>query len=526
MSAEPTLLVVDDEEAICEGCRRIFSRQGFNVQKCSDACQGLSLARQTDYTAILLDIKMPEMDGLHFLEALRKDKPGVPVVLMTGYPSIPNAASAIRLGASDYVTKPFTPEEISQAVHRLLHQSQNDAAAAAAPSPAAEISPEKIGFHFYRDAWYQAATEGAVRVGALLVRPAATKIEALRLPRIGEVVYQGLPMASMTIAGQAQHMIPAPLSGVVVGVNGAIEADPSLLLSDPCGRGWIASISPTRGDEEAQNCYQRQVILLSQNHDLAQDQVKKLQWLGCDVRTIADPKDLQTIQNDFASHVLLFDGTTFGTEGPGIVGEINATDPAMKVVVLASTQCILEPAYRIRRIFYYAVEPFADNEIADILAGAFQSPPSPPLCQHREAAQTLGSISITNQKRTRVRLLAAPGLLRREEGLGQLLRHKLMAKRFPLESSPSETQITPMNLLSTASRCDRLLVLLAQDFGRLPGSLTRDTKAEYIALVGDGADRVTTLLVQPTGSEESPLAFDPAVTEALAEHLVREMSSC
>jgi len=110
--------------------------------------------------------------------------------------------------------------------------------------------------------------------------------------------------------------------------------------------------------------------------------------------------------------------------------------------------------------------------------------------------------------------------------LGQLLRHKLMAKRFPLESSPSETQITPMNLLGAATRCDRLLVLLAQDFGRLPGSLTRDTKAEYIALVGDGADRVTTLLVQPTGSEESPLGFDPATTEALAEHLVREMSSC
>ncbi len=157
---------------------------------------------------------------------------------------------------------------------------------------------------------------------------------------------------------------------------------------------------------------------------------------------------------------------------------------------------------------------------------AFQPPPSPPLCQHRELAQTLGSISITNHNRTRVRLLAAPGLLRREEGLGQLLRHKLMARRFPLESSPSETQITPMNLLSAANRCDRLMVLLAQDIGRLPGSLTRDTKAEYIALVGDGADKVTTLLVQPSGSESSPLAFEPAVTEALAEHLVREMSAC
>ena len=121
MLDDPKLLVVDDEEVICEGCRRIFSRQGFEVEKCSDACQGLGLAKQNDYSAILLDIKMPTMDGIAFLEALRKQKADVPVVLMTGYPSIPNAASAIRLGASDYVTKPFTPEEITQAVHRLLH---------------------------------------------------------------------------------------------------------------------------------------------------------------------------------------------------------------------------------------------------------------------------------------------------------------------------------------------------------------------------------------------------------------------
>ena len=91
------------------------------MQRC---LPGSDLAKENDYTAILLDIKMPNMDGIEFLEALRKQKADVPVVLMTGYPSIPNAASAIRLGASDYVTKPFTPEEISQAVHRLMQHGE------------------------------------------------------------------------------------------------------------------------------------------------------------------------------------------------------------------------------------------------------------------------------------------------------------------------------------------------------------------------------------------------------------------
>jgi hypothetical protein len=198
----------------------------------------------------------------------------------------------------------------------------------------------------------------------------------------------------------------------------------------------------------------------------------------------------------------------------------------LKIVVMASADCILEASYRIRRIYYYAVEPFADNEIMDILAGVFAAPTPTTVARHVDIAQPLGGIFITNRNRTRVRLIPAPGLLRREQGLGFLLRHKLMQDRFPLESSPSETPITPMHLLSVAGHCDRVIVLLPQKHGRLPGSLTRDTKAEYIAMVGAGADKVTTFLVEPSDVPEYPLAFEPHVVEALADHLIREMASC
>ena len=524
MLTEPTLLVVDDEDAICEGCRRIFSRQGFNVKKCSNASEGLNLATQGDFTAILLDIKMPEMDGLHFLEALRKDKPSVPVVLMTGYPSVPNAATAVRLGASDYVTKPFTPEEISQAVHRLLHDGGENGNGESAASPS-DVSAANTPFYFYRNAWQQAAAGGVTRVGAMAVKPGVAKIESIRLPRIGEVVYQGLPLASLTVDDQPGQIVPSPLSGVVVSVNDALGGDPSPLLSDPCGKGWIACISPTRLDEEMEHCMPRRVVLLSQNVASAGEQAEKLRRLGCDVCSISYPKELESSIKDDPHSVLLFDGVSFGEEGPNVVGAINAQHPSLKIVVFGTNDGSQEPAYRIRRIFYYAVEPFADNEIADVLAAAFQAQTTAPANPRREFSKPLGSVSITNRNRTRVCLLAAPGLLHPEDGLGHLLRYKLMQQRFPMESSPSQTNITPMNILSTAARCDRLFVLLAQDVGRLPGSMVRDTKAEYIALVGAGADKVTTILVQPSGVEDDPLAFDPAVAESLADHLAREMAS-
>ena len=524
MLDDPKLLVVDDEEVICEGCRRVFSRQGFEVEKCSDACQGLSLAQKNDYSAILLDIKMPNMDGIAFLETLRKQKPDVPVVLMTGYPSIPNAASAIRLGASDYVTKPFTPEEISQAVHRLLHDGgPQQKSSSVAEGPA--VSVERL--RFWRGTWFQAGDEGAARIGSILARPGATKIESVRLPRIGEVVYQGLPLAEVTVAGQPPRLVPSPLSGVVVAVNESLAKDPSALLTDPCGAGWIASVSPTRLEEEAKNCQGRRVILLNADSCSAAGQVERLRWLGCDVRVVPGWSELMGAVKDFDYHVVLVDGPSFATEGPGLVGQINTVDPTSKVVVLAASDCTMEAAYRIRRIFYYAVEPFSDNEIADILDAAFQpQAPAPTSDRRKEGAQPLNSIFITNHNRSRVRLVAPAGLLRREEGLGRLIRHKLMQRLFPLESSPDEFAITPMNLVSMANACDRLIVLLAQDAGRLPGSLVRDTKSEFVSLSGEGADKVTTLVIQPNPTDAGRLAFDPVTAESLAEHLVREMASC
>jgi len=120
MIDDTRLLVVDDEDIICRSCRRVLAREGFRVMTSTDANEGLSLAREWDYDAILLDIRMPDLDGIEFLEKLREAKPDVPVIIITGYPSPGTEASAKRLGATHYVTKPFTPARITEAVRGLL----------------------------------------------------------------------------------------------------------------------------------------------------------------------------------------------------------------------------------------------------------------------------------------------------------------------------------------------------------------------------------------------------------------------
>ena len=520
MHGDPRLLVVDDEDAICEGCRRVLSRHGFQVEKTNDAAEGLSMATDRDYSAVLLDIKMPKLDGINFLEQLRAKKPTLPVILMTGYPSVPNTISALRLGASEYITKPFTPEEICRAVQKCVPAATPQNQNAEAWTAVAD------GAYFWGQSWAQPGKDGAVRVGAMLPRAQAAVVKQVRLPGIGEVVYQGLPLAAITLADGSQVVIASAVSGVVLSVNESLNAGAAALATDPCGRGWIASILPTRFEDEAKKCARRRVILLNTDAASGQAQLEKLTSLGYQVRMVARREDLSPLLADPDYPVLVMDAAGFGEGGPAVVGQIRAAAPSMRIVLLAAAGRELESAYRAQRVFYYAIEPFADNEIAEILTAAFRQPAAVagPADRRHTPPGPLCSILITNRNAKKVLLAVAPGLLHRESGVGVAIRYKLLDRRFPTETVSGAADLDPYHILKMAASCDRLVVLLAKDVNRLPGSLVRDSKAEFISISGDNAGKVTFQVVQPApngGLDELPAE----TIDALAEHLIADMEA-
>ena len=488
--------------------------------------RGAQLRLHGEYAAILLDIKMPKIDGIQFLERLRETKPDQPVLIMTGYPSIPNASAAMRLGASDYITKPFRPEEITHAVQRVMAQWKNkseETPQAAGPLGPQDAQPEEI--LFFDESWFRLESDGSACVGAVLPGLRGETVKSVRLPRIGEVVYQGLPLAALSIAGKPPAMIRAPVSGVVAGVNDALADEPALVTGDPCGRGWIACLCTTRFEEEVNSCQPRRVLLVNADPSSANSQSERLRSLGCRVRLAKGGDELVAALGGGDCRVLLIDAASCGADGPELVAQVNSNSPALKIVVVASARDQWESNYRGHRIFYYAVEPFDDNEIADILDAAFRPPePHAAKADRGGGAEAVGSISITNRNGHKVQLLAAPGLLRRREGLGSQIGNKLLEGLFPVVMTPGEASITPAAVLKAAGACDRVMVLLAKDGGLLPGSLARDTKAEFGLPSGDNVVRVTTLAVQPD-AVGGLSGLDGRTTAALAEHIVREMAS-
>jgi FixJ family two-component response regulator/glycine cleavage system H lipoate-binding protein len=525
MADSHALLVVDDEEVICQACRRIFSRQGFKVETNTDARQGLALATEKDYEIILLDIKMPNMDGIQFLEELRRTKLEVPVLIITGYPSIPNAAAAMRLGACDYVTKPFTSEEITSAVQRVLATRripEGDGELAGGVEAESRGGGGESPVLFWGESWFRLEVDGSACVGAVLPGLHGTAPTEVRLPRIGEVLYQGLPMAGVKVPGKPPLVMASPISGVVIAVNEALPRRPGWLASDPCGEGWVAHVCTTEYDREREQCGPRGIILANADPASAQAQKQKLTALGCQVCVGCDRQCVLNVLRESESHVVFLDAASFGDAGPDLVGLINQQAPAMRVVVVASGGDPRETAYRRHKILYYAVDPFADGELADILAAAFQSHETTAAERQKGPSEPISSISITNRHGHRIQLLAAPGLLWRNEGLGLQVGQKLLAQMLPVVMAPGVGNLSPANVLKLAAACDRLMVLMAKDSGLLPGCLARDTKPDFGVDPRDAANKITTLSVQPDAMGGFA-ALDPRTTAALADHIVREM---
>ncbi len=114
------VLVVDDEVAVNSNIRKILSKKGFSVEQAVTKTEALEKIEETAYALVLLDLRMPDVKDLELLKAIRDRRPETMVIIITGYASIETAVEASRLGAVDYLAKPFTPDEIRNATEKAF----------------------------------------------------------------------------------------------------------------------------------------------------------------------------------------------------------------------------------------------------------------------------------------------------------------------------------------------------------------------------------------------------------------------
>lgn len=147
-----SILVIDDELMVCKSCDKILTEDGYNVNIAPGGLEGLERVRRENFDLAIVDLKMPDINGMQVVEIIKRERPDMAVIIMTGYSTVSSAVEGIKLGAADYIPKPFTPDEMSAAVKKALQEKEQQKHNA---------KPEDTGLLINKDAIFSVLSRAA-----------------------------------------------------------------------------------------------------------------------------------------------------------------------------------------------------------------------------------------------------------------------------------------------------------------------------------------------------------------------------
>lgn len=118
------ILVIDDNEWIRDTLKQLLAMSGYKVDVADDGEKGIKKVKKQSYDVVLTDIQMPKIDGIELLKQIKEYDSTLPVVMITGFPTVDTAIQAMRQGASDFITKPFRYEQVSMVVDKLMRETE------------------------------------------------------------------------------------------------------------------------------------------------------------------------------------------------------------------------------------------------------------------------------------------------------------------------------------------------------------------------------------------------------------------
>ena len=240
MAYRANVLVVDDEQIVCNSCKKILSQQGHNVQIALHGREALKKVEEDKYDVVIADWKMPEIDGMEVLRIVKKNHPDIIPIMITGYPSVESAVKAMRLGVSNYLPKPLSPDALTEALEKALDERKTE-------------GDDLLYYQKY--IWARMLEDGTVKIG----------LNNLFREWVGDILYvvlhfdeteieQGRLCIRILASDKGPvHKLYAPIRGRVIRINYEINFNPDMINKDPFGKGWIIQLEPSNLEEDLKN---------------------------------------------------------------------------------------------------------------------------------------------------------------------------------------------------------------------------------------------------------------------------------
>jgi DNA-binding response OmpR family regulator len=120
------VLVVDDEPIVLKSCRLVLEAEGWEMMPASSVTEALSILESITPELLLVDVKMPVHDGMYLMRKVREKRPGIPIIVMSGYATSETIKEAQGLGAAIFLPKPFTPDELADTLRAVAKSTSPD----------------------------------------------------------------------------------------------------------------------------------------------------------------------------------------------------------------------------------------------------------------------------------------------------------------------------------------------------------------------------------------------------------------
>lgn len=254
MKSKFDILIIEDEPVVVESARKILSTLNFKIDDVGDAETALQKLTDNSYRIVLSDLMLPNLDGFELIKIVKKDFPETQPIMITGYATLENAVKSFKVGAFDFIPKPFDFEELLGVVSRAMNFIDLRAA-----KKIAQPAPPPVGngnkYYFLgENSWTKFDRDGTMVIGVSDIYPKLVgEIHSIEFPPVNVDLRQGNVCLRITSASELVHLVWSPISGRVIQHNSAVEEDYEMLNRDPFNTGWLVRVIPENIESELEN---------------------------------------------------------------------------------------------------------------------------------------------------------------------------------------------------------------------------------------------------------------------------------
>jgi CheY-like chemotaxis protein len=244
MAKKGKILVLDDDPVVTLSCKRILGAEGYHIITTDRGEDAIKKVSSEEFDLLISDIRLPDVNGISVLKESKIVQPNLDVVIITGYPTLDDAREAVRLGAFEFIEKPFTPEFMMNVAQKIFNNRGWILRKAFIDEFRNEIvslrDSENPVIYYKEGTWARPVNSGVWEIGCdVRYWLLSGQLAYIELPDSLPAVVAGEPFAKILSGGGQTEDLLSPMTGKVIELNAQANAAMSALVRDNLSEGWL-----------------------------------------------------------------------------------------------------------------------------------------------------------------------------------------------------------------------------------------------------------------------------------------------